>query len=258
MGDALLQKTYTVDFLTKKRVINNGHAAQYYVEDSHEAIVSKEEFSAVQAEFERRSNLRGYSKTGKSKFTSDYAFSGKLFCGNCGSKFRRTKWGSGKNLQIVWICINHQTGGDCDMKAVKEKALERAFVRVMNRIIANKEAYIIEETSGTEFDFEAIDAKIAELQQELIDSVRNNREYSTAEIERLQTLKQKVKGDEVEKSWRNRMVEEFKAYLDARGSEQVDKFDGDTFRKLVEKVRVESMVEVEFVLKSGFYLREVI
>ena len=144
------------------------------------------------------------------------------------------------------------------MKAVKEKALERAFVRVMNRIIANKEAYIIEETSGTEFDFEAIDAKIAELQQELIDSVRNNREYSTAEIERLQTLKQKVKGDEVEKSWRNRMVEEFKAYLDARGSEQVDKFDGDTFRKLVEKVRVESMVEVEFVLKSGFYLREVI
>ena len=91
MGDALLQKTYTVDFLTKKRVKNNGHAAQYYVEDSHPGIVGKEEFAAVQAEFERRVNMRGYSKTGKSKFTSDYAFSGKLFCGNCGSKFRRTK-----------------------------------------------------------------------------------------------------------------------------------------------------------------------
>lgn len=65
MGDALLQKTYTVDFLTKRRVINTGHAAQYYVEDSHEAIISKEEFAVVQAEFERRSNLRGYSKTGK-------------------------------------------------------------------------------------------------------------------------------------------------------------------------------------------------
>jgi DNA invertase Pin-like site-specific DNA recombinase len=258
MGDALLQKTYTVDFLTKRRVINNGHAAQYYVEDSHPAIVSKEEFAAVQAEFERRSNLRGYSKTGKSKFTSDYAFSGKLFCGNCGSKFRRTKWGSGKNLQIVWICINHQTGGDCDMKAVKEKALEKAFVRVMNRIIANKEAYIIEETSGTEFDFEAIDAKIAELQQELMDAVRNNREYSTAEIERLQALEQKVKSDEVEKSWRNRMVEEFKAYLDAWGTEQLDRFDGDMFRKLVEKVRVESMVEVEFVFKAGVEMREVL
>ena len=66
MGDALLQKTYTVDFLTKKRVINQGHAQQYYVEDSHPAIVSKETFAAVQAEFAKRSNLRGYSKTGKS------------------------------------------------------------------------------------------------------------------------------------------------------------------------------------------------
>jgi DNA invertase Pin-like site-specific DNA recombinase len=258
MGDALLQKTYTVDFLTKRRVINNGHAAQYYVEDSHEGIVSKEEFAAVQAEFERRGNMRGYSKTGKSKFTSDYAFSGKLFCGNCGSKFRRTKWGSGKNLQIVWICINHQTGGDCDMKAVKEKALERTFVRAMNRIIVNKEAYLVEEISDPEFDFEAIDARITELQQELMDAVRNNLEYSTAEIERLQALKQKVKGDEVERQWKGRMVREFKAYLEARDGELVDKFDGELFRKLVEKVRVVSMVEVEFVFKVGIELREIL
>jgi DNA invertase Pin-like site-specific DNA recombinase len=258
MGDALLQKTYTVDFLTKKRVINNGHAAQYYVEDSHEAIVSKEEFAAVQAEFERRSNLRGYSKTGKSKFSSDYVFSGKLFCGNCGSKFRRTKWGSGKNLQIVWICINHQTGGDCDMKAVKEKGLEKAFVRAMNRIIANKEAYLVQEVESVASDYEAIDARIAELQRELMDAVRNNQEYSTVEIERLQAYRQKVKSDEVEKAWRIRMVGEFKAYLDARGREQVDKFDGDLFRKLVEKVRVQSMVEVEFVFKVGVEVREIL
>jgi hypothetical protein len=258
MGDALLQKTYTVDFLSKKRVINNGHAAQYYVEDSHEGIVSKEEFAAVQAEFERRSNLRGYSKTGKSKFTSDYAFSGKLFCGNCGSKFRRTKWGSGKNLQIVWIFINHQTGGDCDMKAVKEKAVEKAFVRVMNRIIANKEAYLVQEVESVASDYEAIDAKISELQQELMDAVRNNQEYSTAEIERLQALKQRIKSDEVERQWRNRMVEEFKVYLDARRSEQVDKFDGDLFRKLVEKVRVVSMVEVEFVFKAGIEVKGIL
>ena len=87
-GDALLQKTYTVDFLSKKRVDNNGHATQYYVEDSHPAIISKEEFAAAQAEFKRRSSMRGYSRTGKSTYTSEYAFSGKLFCQNCGSKFR--------------------------------------------------------------------------------------------------------------------------------------------------------------------------
>jgi DNA invertase Pin-like site-specific DNA recombinase len=126
MGDALLQKTYTVNFLTKKRVINNGHAAQYYVEDSHEGIVSKEEFAVVQAEFERRWNMRGYSKSGKSAYTSEYPLSGKLFCQNCGSKFRRLAWGSGKNKKYVWICINHQQNGNlaCDQKSVKEKDFE--------------------------------------------------------------------------------------------------------------------------------------
>jgi hypothetical protein len=144
------------------------------------------------------------------------------------------------------------------MKAVKEKALEQAFVRVMNRIIAKKEAYLAQEVESVPSNYEEIDAKIAELQQELMDAVRNNREYSTAEIERLQALKQKVKGDEVEKAWRNRMVGEFKAYLDARGSEQVDKFDEDLFRKLVEKVRVVSMVEVEFVFKVRVEVRDIL
>ena len=128
MGEALLQKTHTVDFLTKKRVKNNGIVQQYYVENSHPPIINKEEFTAVQDEFERRSNMWGYSRTGKSAFTSEYAFSGKLFCQNCGSKFRQTKWGKGKNQQIVWICINHQMGGNCDMKTVKEKAVEQAFL----------------------------------------------------------------------------------------------------------------------------------
>ena len=53
-GDALLQKTYTVDFLTKKRVENNGEVPQYYVEESHPAIIEKDMWEAVQLEMERR------------------------------------------------------------------------------------------------------------------------------------------------------------------------------------------------------------
>ncbi len=142
-GDALLQKTYTVDFLSKKRVKNTGHAAQYYVEDSHPAIVIKEEFAAVQLEFERRTNMRGYSKSGRSSFTSEYPFSRKLFCQNCGSKFRRQAWGSGKNRKYVWRCINREINGveSCGMKSIREKDLEKAFLRAMNKLIANKEAF---------------------------------------------------------------------------------------------------------------------
>ncbi|MDR3540681.1 MAG: recombinase family protein [Desulfosporosinus sp.] len=264
MGEALLQKTYTVDFLSKKRVKNNGHAAQYYVEDSHPPIISKEEFVAVQLEFERRANMRGYSKTGKSKFTSNYAFSGKLFCGNCGSKFRRTKWGKGKNEQIVWICINHQMGGECDMKTVKEKAVEQAFLRVMNRFIGSKDAFL-SVANGSEVGqsgIEDINARVAVLQQELLNLARNpeidNQEYPTlaAEIEVLRKKQQGLKETEAERVWKDRKGEEFIAYLAAQGS-LLDKFDDDLFWRLIEKVKVHSMVEVEFVFKTGAEVWEI-
>jgi len=144
MGNALLQKTYTVDFLTKKRVVNQGHAQQYYIEDSHPGIVSKETFAAVQAEFAKRSNLRGYSKTGKSAYTSYYPFSGKLFCYNCGSKYTRRTSGAGKHRIITWMCINHMNNGNnaCAMLAVHERAVEKVFFRAMDKVIADKDDFI--------------------------------------------------------------------------------------------------------------------
>jgi hypothetical protein len=85
----------------------------------------------------------------------------------------------------------------------------------------------------------------------------DKKEHSTADIKKLQAYRQKVKSDEVEKVWRNKMIGEFKAYLDAQGA-LVDKFDGDLFRKLVEKVRVVSMVEVEFVFKVAMEMRDIL
>jgi len=67
MGDALLQKTYTVDFMTKKKVVNNGIVPQYYVEDDHEAIISKELFFRVQEEIMRRSAMCKSTVTRKKK-----------------------------------------------------------------------------------------------------------------------------------------------------------------------------------------------
>ena len=57
-GDALLQKTFTVDFLTKKRVQNDGQVNQYYVEKSHEAIIDKDTWELVQMELARRKAYR--------------------------------------------------------------------------------------------------------------------------------------------------------------------------------------------------------
>ena len=84
MGDALLQKTYTVDFMTKKKVINNGIVPQYYVENDHEAIIPKELFYRVQEEIMRRSSMCKAAvtrkKNQKSKYSSGYALTGILLC----------------------------------------------------------------------------------------------------------------------------------------------------------------------------------
>ncbi len=86
MGDALLQKTYTVDFLSKKRVKNQGIVPQYYIEDNHEAIIPRELFYKVQEEKARRAAIykpsaEKKSKTEKSKYSSKYALSDIMVCG---------------------------------------------------------------------------------------------------------------------------------------------------------------------------------
>ena len=97
-GAALLQKCFTVDFLTKKRKINEGEVPQYYVEHSHEPIISPEEFDKVQAEFERRKPL-GRQYSGKSIFAS------RIVCGDCGSFYGPNVWNSNsKYRRVIWQC----------------------------------------------------------------------------------------------------------------------------------------------------------
>lgn len=94
-GDALLQKTFTADFLTKKMVKNTGQVEQIYVKDSHPAIIDKEQWEAVQLELDRRD---AFMKEVDTKFygygENLNPFSGRVVCGHCGSLYLRKSWGS--------------------------------------------------------------------------------------------------------------------------------------------------------------------
>ncbi len=105
IGDALLQKTYTVDFLTKKRVKNNGIVPQYYVENSHEAIIPREVFMQVQEELIRR-RIVHTSPNGKTRtFSSNHVFAQIIICGKCGEVFRRVHWNNrGKEVHRLALC----------------------------------------------------------------------------------------------------------------------------------------------------------
>ena len=279
MGDALLQKTYTVDFLNKKRAENTGQVPQYYVEDSHEGIITKEDFSAVQAEFARRNSLRGYSKTGRSEYSSKYPFSGKLYCNICSGKFNRQIWGVGKYKKGVWICSNHRMNGvkACTQKAVVEYKLEQAFLRAVNQVIGDKSVFfdrlfdnIYEgiDVVENEFTKEQINERLTELQQEIMSLVRLNaktgletgaydEEYSqlTAEIERFRGLRQKLLDEETQKVIRTNRIDELRKFIQDQGT-ALEHFDGDIFRRLIEKVSVKAIVEAVFVFKTGIEVRQ--
>jgi hypothetical protein len=88
IGDALLQKTYTVDILEKKREANKGQVPKYYVESSHEGIIPKDIFLKVQEEITRRANLTKGTTQHKRVYSDRYALSGMVFCSHCGDTFR--------------------------------------------------------------------------------------------------------------------------------------------------------------------------
>lgn len=104
IGDALLQKTYTVSVLDKKRSANNGQRPKYYVEGSHEAIISKDVFMRVQSEITRRANLNPNGK--RRVYNSRYALSGMVYCSHCSDIYRRVKWNNRGCKSTVWRCVS--------------------------------------------------------------------------------------------------------------------------------------------------------
>ena len=147
-GDALLQKTYTVDFLSKKRADNNGQVPQYYVEDSHPAIIDKETWEAVQLEMERRRNFALQYGIQKLEYaTTSNPFAGRVICGSCGKIFGRKVWNSNdeKLRRIIWRCNGkYPSKGEkgCESRHIDDIVLYQAFVNVFNMMIENKEYFL--------------------------------------------------------------------------------------------------------------------
>ena len=135
-GDVLLQKTFTADFLTKKVKKNRGEVTQYYVTDNHPAIIPREIFQQVQLELARRSSRPKVSqrktKTERGKYTSKFALSERLVCGECGCMYRRTQWIKRDGTkEYVWRCVNRLENGKKYCKnspSLKEPELQEAIM----------------------------------------------------------------------------------------------------------------------------------
>lgn len=140
-GDALLQKTFTVDFLTKKRSANDGQVNKYYVEDSHEAIIDKETWELVQLELARRKAFREEHQLNFYIMQNkDNPFTSKVFCAECGSAFGRKNWTTSRGKRKVWQCNNrYKVKGliGCQNNHIDEGTLEKAVVMAVKLLSEN-------------------------------------------------------------------------------------------------------------------------
>src|SRR5690554_5167619 len=136
-GDALLQKSYTVDFLTKKKKVNEGEIPQYYVENNHEAIIDPAVFDMVQRELEAR-------QAGKNRHSGTHIFAGKIKCGECRSWYGSKVWHSNsKYRRTVWQC-NHKFNNDkkCETPHLEEETIKDIFIKATNELLADKDEII--------------------------------------------------------------------------------------------------------------------
>lgn len=261
IGDALLQKTYTVDVLTKKRVKNNGIVPQYYVENSHEAIIPRDLYMQAQEEMLRRSNLHSGANQKKRVYSSKYALSSIVYCSKCGDIYRRIAWNNRGKHSTVWRCVNRVEHGPdcCDAPTVQEEELQNAVVKAINTALGGKDEMLtaLEKNIAMvlaledETSMESLDAKLEELQQELLKRANARQDYEDLadEIDLLREQKQNAMAENAEREGLKQRIAEMQQFLaEQRGTIQV--YDEQVVRKLIEKITVhDEKVTVAF--KSG-------
>lgn len=285
MGDALLQKTYTVDFLTKKKVMNKGIVPQYYVEDDHEPIIPKELFHRVQEEKARRASIyRTDTKKKnveiKGKYSSKYVLSDIMVCAECGQPYRRQVWSKYGAKRAVWRCDNRLKHGSKRCKhspTLKEEILHEAIMVAVNSVVEDQGEFvqafrenvirIIGSYSATAEPTE-YDSQIEELQKKMMKLIEDSAKAESAdevfdkeyriiadEIKELKKKKTKVVRErQLAESYDQRM-QDMESYM--RKTNYLKKeFDDDLVRRLLRAVRVinESKIEIQF--QSGIVMTQ--
>lgn len=283
VGDALLQKTYIADVISRKVLPNNGVLPKYLVKDCHPAIVDRATYTAVQEELARRSSKKKISideSDQKGKYSGKYALTDIMVCDECGSNYRRKTWCRKTGKQIVWRCVNRCEHGSKYCKespTVPEPLLHETILRVINRTLGDvsgvlpllkKSLTYAVGGSGATTDMYAIEAKIKELKStmmELVDlSVRSGADSSRydKEFERI--------GNEI--AHLNEMLDMEKRLHAAKTqtSERVDEiynkicedgfalteFDNATIRKLIECVKVTTSKTLKIYFAGGYMVEE--
>ncbi len=283
-GDCILQKTVTVDCISKTRKKNEGEAPMYIVENSHPAIISRERFNRTQEELSRRKAIVPKSKkesiTASGKY-SKYALTDVLVCGECGSRYKRVTWTSRGHKRIVWRCISRLDYGKkyCkDSITVQEPKLHEAIVRALNRFnqedestyLALMKATIADAIglTGSSDEVDLLERRIEALNNRVIqlvnDSVHDGEDVSDHEqefkeiAEQTGQLKRRIKAiqesesDDVGYQERVQLLQDT---IEQRKMAQ-DRYDDSIVRQMIECIKVFSDGRLEITFGGGYEMEE--
>lgn len=136
-----MRKTFRQDFIYRKAIKNTGQLPMYLIENHHEGIVSRKKYNAVQAEMAQRKAAKSPSKrasTGLSAYTSRYALSDRLVCGECGTLYRRCTRTHPDGKRVVWRCVSRLDYGKkyCHSSPTLDEApLQQAIIAALNTVL---------------------------------------------------------------------------------------------------------------------------
>jgi len=285
MGDALLQKTYTVDFLTKKRVENQRIVPQYYIEDNHEAIIPKELFYRVQEERARRASMNKTAVSKKknrekSKYSSKYALTDLMICSECGQPYRRQTWSKYGQKSGVWRCENRLKNGTKNCKhspTLKEEPLYEAIIDAINGVVENQGEFVgafrenvIRVIGGystkdvpTEFD-----GQIEKLQGEMLTLIEENAKQGSVtedfdgQYQKIAEQIRELKEKKLKLVQEQKLAHDFKQRVDEmddclrKTTCAVGSFDEELVRRLLQSVKVINGDKLEIQFKSGIVMEQ--
>lgn len=272
-GDTILQKTYTDSSFN--RHTNYGEKNMYLIENHHEAIISHEDFDAVNAVMGQRAKEKGILKR-SGKYQNRYAFSSKIICSECGNTFKRRVHSAGVNKYIAWCCNKHlKQVTACTMKFIRDDEIKRAFITMVNKMIFGRKLILMPLLDALRsMDKSDNFARIQELEKEIEKMVEQkellvklmtkgylepalfNRENNELQMEINDCIEQKkslihaINGE----LFKVQEVNDLLKFVNK--NKMISDFDDELFENHVERVIVFSRTEIGFSLKCGITLRE--
>lgn len=271
-GDALLQKSFTVDFLTKKKKINEGEVPQYYVEQDHEAIIEPEIFDKVQDELKRRC-------PGRNRHSGVHVFSGKIKCGHCGSWYGSKVWHSNdKYRRMIWQCNHKYDGGEkCTTPVLTDDEIKGKYISAVNTLFKDKDSILSdfeEILAGPLYSTDALKEKEREYEDEMNvaadlvqKEIRQNavapqnqeayqKRYDSL-TERFNTAKKNLAEVENEISRKELTRSSIRQFLDIlrKQTDLVTEFDAAQFQSLVDFITVYSKSDIRVTFRNGMEIK---